>query len=133
MTGGNQPVCRRLDQPVLLRYANSNGRDITSEAIANRAKDSEGYVPISAFDLSEESSYDNIDFYLPAKDAQLTVSLVIGDIEVTDGSGHKSSRLQEILTFATSAAGVLITSDRSDSEDGQPHMRKVDAAGSDLA
>ena len=55
MTGGNQPFCRSPDQPVLLRYANSNGRDITSEAIANRAKNSEGYVPISALDLSEVS------------------------------------------------------------------------------
>jgi hypothetical protein len=38
-----------------VRYADRNGRDVTSKAVADRAKDPEGYVPISTLDLSEIS------------------------------------------------------------------------------
>jgi hypothetical protein len=48
-------LAEKLAAGIEAGYADRNGRDITSKAIADRAKDSEGDVPISALDLSEVS------------------------------------------------------------------------------
>jgi hypothetical protein len=55
-TDGRNTLVEKLAPGIEARYTDRNGRDNTSKAIADRAKDAEGYVPISALDLSEVTS-----------------------------------------------------------------------------